>query len=153
PGRGGMTARGGDGDRIVVLRVIDGLNVGGPAIHAVLTARGLDRRRFRTVLVIGSVGTEEADMGYLLDSKDVECVVITSLGRGLRPRRYIETAWKLYRVMRRVRPDIVHTHKAKAGAIGRLTAILAGVGTRVHTYHGHVFHGYFSPAKTQVFLG
>lgn len=138
--------------RITVLRVIDRLNVGGPAIHAVLTTRGLDSVRFRTVLVHGSVEPNEADMSYLLDGAEIERVVIPSLGRELRPLRDLRTAWELFRVMRRVRPDIVHTHKAKAGAIGRAVALAAGVPVRIHTFHGHVFHGYFSPAKTRAFL-
>jgi glycosyltransferase involved in cell wall biosynthesis len=136
-----------------VLRIIDRLNIGGPAIHAVLTSRDLDRSRYRTVLVIGSVEPEEGDMAYLLDGTDVERVVIPSLGRELRPLRDLATAWQLYRVMRRVRPDIVHTHKAKAGALGRVVALLCGVRVRIHTFHGHVFHGYFGPGKTRVFLG
>jgi glycosyltransferase involved in cell wall biosynthesis len=133
-----------------VVRIIDRLNVGGPAIHAVLTARGLPR--YRTVLVIGSVEPNEADMGYLLDGSNVELVVIPSLGRELRPLRDLRTAWELFRVLRRVRPEVVHTHKAKAGALGRLAALAARVPIRVHTFHGHVFHGYFSPAKTKMFL-
>jgi glycosyltransferase involved in cell wall biosynthesis len=138
--------------RIVVLRVIDRLNVGGPAIHAALTSRGLDPRRFRTVLVHGHVEAEEADMGYLLDER-VERVVIPSLGRELRPLADLVTLWRLYRVIRRERPDVVHTHKAKAGALGRVAALLAGVPLRVHTFHGHVFRGYFGPAKTRFFVG
>jgi glycosyltransferase involved in cell wall biosynthesis len=139
-------------DRIVVLRVIDRLNVGGPAIHAVLTTRGLDPKRFRTVLVYGSVEPGEADMGYLLDGDSTERINIPSLGRELRPLRDLRTAWQLYQVIRREKPHVVHTHKAKAGAIGRVAAMLAGVPVRVHTFHGHVFHGYFSPVKTKIFL-
>ncbi len=138
--------------RVTVLRVIDRLNVGGPAIHAALTSRGLDPARFRTVLVHGHVEAEEADMGYLLDER-VDRVVIPSLGRELRPLADLVTLWRLYRVIRRERPDVVHTHKAKAGALGRVAALLAGVPLRVHTFHGHVFRGYFGPAKTRVFLG
>lgn len=138
---------------LTVVRIIDRLNVGGPAIHAVLTARGLDRSRFRTVLVVGSVEPGEADMSYLLENTDVEPIVIPSLGRELRPLRDLRTAWELYRLLRRERPDIVHTHKAKAGAIGRAMAILAGVPVRVHTYHGHVFQGYFGPLKQRAFIG
>lgn len=140
-------------ERITILRVIDRLNVGGPAIHAALTTRALDPTRFRTVLVHGSVEPYEADMGYVLEGASIERVVIPSLGRELRPIRDLRTAWHLYRLMRRVRPDVVHTHKAKAGALGRVAALLAGVPVRVHTFHGHTFHGYFSPTKTRVFLG
>jgi glycosyltransferase involved in cell wall biosynthesis len=135
-----------------IVRIIDRLNVGGPAIHAVLTARGLDDGDWRTVLVTGEIEAGEADMSYLLDELDVDRVLIPSLGRELRPLRDLSTAWALWRVLRKERPDIVHTHKAKAGAIGRLVARLAGVKVVVHTYHGHVFHGYFSPAKTRLFL-
>lgn len=135
-----------------VLRVIDRLNVGGPAIHAVLTTRGLDDENWETVLVTGEIEPGEADMSYLLAEHGVERVMIPSLGRELRPLRDLATAWRLWRVMRRERPDVVHTHKAKAGAIGRVCAILAGVPVRVHTYHGHVFHGYFGPWKTRAFL-
>ena len=137
---------------IKVLRIIDRLNVGGPAIHAVLTTRGLDPTRFETVLVTGSIEPGEADMGYLLAQHDVTSALIPSLGRELRPLRDLSTAWKLYRLMRRERPDVVHTHKAKAGAIGRVCALLAGVPVRVHTFHGHVFSGYFGKWKTRAFV-
>jgi glycosyltransferase involved in cell wall biosynthesis len=139
--------------RRTIVRVIDRLNVGGPAIHAVLTARGLDDERWRTVLVTGSIEPGEADMSYLLAEHGVERVLIPSLGRELRPLRDLSTAWKLLRVMLRERPDVVHTHKAKAGAIGRVCAVVARVPVRVHTFHGHVFHGYFGRAKTALFLG
>ncbi len=131
-----------------ILRVIDRLNVGGPAIHAVLTTRGLADERWQTVLVTGEIEPGEADMSYLLDEHGVARVLIPSLGRELRPLRDLVTAWRLYRVIRRERPDVVHTHKAKAGAIGRLGALAARVPVRAHTYHGHVFPGYFGPWKT-----
>src|SRR5262245_8675378 len=83
--------------RITVLRTIDRLNVGGPASHAVLATKGLDDRRFRTVLVVGSIEPGEGDMGYLLDEYGIDKVVsIPSLGRELRPVRDIWTAWELF---------------------------------------------------------
>ena len=138
--------------RITVLRIIDRLNVGGPALHAVLTTQGLDPSRFRTVLVIGSIEPDEGDMSYLLDEYEIgEVVSIPALGRELRPVRDLWTAWQLYKVMRRERPDVVHTHKAKAGAIGRLVAILYGAPVRIHTFHGHVLNAYFGPVKSAMF--
>jgi len=137
---------------IAIVRIIDRLNVGGPAIHAVLTSQLLDSGRFRTVLVHGSVEPNEADMAYLLNDAAISTVVIPELGRELRPLRDLRTAWLLYRVLRRERPLIVHTHKSKAGAIGRIVALLARVPIRVHTYHGHVFHGYFGARKTRAFI-
>ena len=103
--------------QVTVLRIIDRLNVGGPALHAAVTAKGLDRSRFRTVLVIGAVEPGEADMGDLLRDADCEIVTIPSLGRELRPGKDVSTARALYDVVRRVKPDVVHTHKAKAGAL------------------------------------
>ena len=138
--------------RRTILRVIDRLNVGGPAIHAVITTQGLNDERWRTVLVTGDIEPGEADMSYLLEEQGVERILIPSLGRELRPLRDLVTAYRLWRVIRQVRPDIVHTHKAKAGALGRLCAVAAGVPVRVHTYHGHVFSGYFGVTKTRLFL-
>jgi glycosyltransferase involved in cell wall biosynthesis len=141
-----------DDGRITVMRIIDRLNIGGPAIHAVVTSRGLDRTRFRTVLVIGSIEASEGDMAYLLEEAGVEQVVsIPTLGREMRPLRDLKTTWQLLRVMLRERPQVVHTHKAKAGAIGRAAAIVCRVPVRVHTFHGHVLRGYFGPAKTRFY--
>jgi glycosyltransferase involved in cell wall biosynthesis len=138
--------------RITVLRIIDRLNVGGPAIHAVLATRGLDATRFRTILVVGSIEPEEGDMSYLLDEYGIDQVVsIASLGRELRPLRDLWAGWQLLQLMRRERPDIVHTHKAKAGAIGRLVGLLHGAPVLVHTFHGHVLRSYFGPVRSAMF--
>jgi glycosyltransferase involved in cell wall biosynthesis len=148
----GRGARPSADGRITVVRIIDRLNIGGPAIHAVVTSRGLDRTRFRTVLVIGSIEATEGDMGYLLEAGGIDQVVsIPSLGREMRPLRDVKTLLQVMRVVLRERPSVVHTHKAKAGAIGRVVAFLCGVPVRVHTFHGHVLRGYFSPAKTRVY--
>jgi glycosyltransferase involved in cell wall biosynthesis len=147
-----VTSPASDAERVTVVRIIDRLNIGGPALHAVLTAEGLDRRRFRTVLVFGSVEPGEGDMGYLLDDLDIEYHVIPALGRELRPWRDLATTLELIKILRRERPRVVHTHKAKAGALGRLAALIAGVPVRIHTFHGHVFSGYFGAAKTKLFI-
>jgi glycosyltransferase involved in cell wall biosynthesis len=59
---------------------------------------------------------------------------------------------KLFRMIREIKPHIVHTHTAKAGALGRLAGWLAGVPAIVHTFHGHIFHSYFGRTKTKVFI-
>jgi glycosyltransferase involved in cell wall biosynthesis len=138
--------------RITVLRIIDRLNVGGPAIHAVLATKGLDPARFRTILVVGSIEPEEGDMSYLLDEYGIDQVVsIGPLGRELRPLRDLQAAWQLLQLMHRERPDIVHTHKAKAGAIGRVVALIHGAPVLVHTFHGHVLRSYFGPVRSALF--
>src|SRR4051812_49145890 len=139
-------------ERITVLRIIDRLNVGGPAIHAVLATKGLDSENFRTVLVVGAIEPGEGDMSYLLEEYGIDDIVtIPALGRELRPIRDLWTTWQLLKVMHRERPDIVHTHKAKAGALGRVAALIYGTPVRVHTFHGHVLSAYFGPIKSAIF--
>lgn len=137
---------------IVVLRIIDRLNVGGPALHAILTSAYLDRGRFRTILVYGAIEPQEGDMSYLLDRHDVEAIHLPELSRELRPLRDLRAFVRLYRLMRRQRPHVVHTHKSKAGLLGRLAALAAGVPVRLHTYHGHVLSGYFRRGRTDALI-
>jgi len=131
------------GQKIKILRVIARLNIGGPAIHVLNLSSGLDSDRFETVLITGRVGPSEGDMSYLAEALGVTPVVFPELGREISPIRDIKSIFKLRRMIRRYRPDIVHTHTAKAGAVGRIAAALAGVPIVIHTFHGHVFHSYF----------
>ncbi|NDJ78480.1 MAG: glycosyltransferase family 4 protein [Chloroflexi bacterium] len=135
-----------------VLRIIARLNVGGPAIHVTLLTDGLRPPDFESTLVCGNIGPQEGDMAYLAEERGIQPVIIPELGRALSPLRDLVTLVKLWRLMRRQQPDIVHTHTAKAGFVGRVAAWLARVPVRVHTFHGHVLHGYFNPAKTRLFL-
>lgn len=128
------------------------LNVGGPAIHVSLISARLGPPGYESTLVAGTVGGAEGDMGYYAAEHGVTPITIPTLGRELHPVRDLVTLWQLYRLLRRLKPDIVTTHTAKAGFVGRVAARLAGVPVVVHTFHGHVFHGYFSPAKTRLFL-
>jgi glycosyltransferase involved in cell wall biosynthesis len=135
-----------------VARVIARLNIGGPAQHVVLLTAGLDRTRFATTLITGRVGETEGDFAETARARGVEPVVISELGRAIRPARDLAALFKLIRMFRHLRPDIVHTHTAKAGTLGRLAARVAGVPLTVHTFHGHVLDGYFSPPVTRFFL-
>jgi glycosyltransferase involved in cell wall biosynthesis len=140
------------GRPIRVVRVIARLNVGGPAWHVILLTAGLDPARFQTTLVTGVPEPAEGDLGPAAAARGVRPVLIPELGRAIRPAQDLVALWKLTRLFRQLRPDIVHTHTAKAGALGRAAAILAGIPIRVHTFHGHVLEGYFAPAVTQAFL-
>jgi len=139
-------------DRIRVLRIIARLNVGGPALHTVLLTQRLAPDRYDSRLVTGFTDATEGDYLALRGLAVDRLVRIPTLGRELSGARDLRTLVHLVRIMRELRPQIVHTHTAKAGALGRLAAIIAGVPVRVHTFHGHVFDGYFSPAKTRAFL-
>jgi glycosyltransferase involved in cell wall biosynthesis len=134
---------------VKIIRIIARLNIGGPAIHVVNLNAGLDPTRFKSLLVSG---TENPGEGSMLDyavSRGVQPIVIPEIvGEATFKPRDVKAMAKLYRLIRQERPHIVDTHTAKAGFVGRLAARLAGVPTVVHTYHGHVLHGYYSPLKT-----
>ena len=137
---------------IRVLRVIARLNVGGPALHVTYLARGLAERGYETTLVAGDVARGEASMAFVAERAGVEIVSLPGLSRELAPIHDALSAWRLARIIRAVRPDIVHTHTAKAGAVGRVAALLAGRRpVVVHTFHGHVLRGYFGRFGTLVF--
>ncbi|MGW0096087.1 glycosyltransferase [Streptomyces sp. NPDC003328] len=138
-----------DDSRIRVMRVIARMNVGGPALQVSTLMRGLDDELFDHRLYAGFVGPDEAD--YVEQrAPDVPVCRVPTLGRAVRPTDDLRALAALTAAMRRFRPHIVHTHTAKAGTLGRLAAVLARVPARVHTYHGHLLHGYFSPAKTRL---
>lgn len=138
--------------KIRIMRIIARLNIGGPAIHVSLLANRLNDDAFETLLVCGNIEDAEGDMTYYARELGVEPVIVPSMSRSLNPIRDAVTVWQLYRLMKRYKPDVVHTHTAKAGFTGRWAARLAGVPVIVHTFHGHVFSGYFSQAKTRLFI-
>jgi glycosyltransferase involved in cell wall biosynthesis len=146
-----------------ILRIIARLNVGGPARHVVWLTEGLQSLGCETVLVAGVVPPGEDDMSYFAHAAGVTPLILPQMSREISPKDLL-TVWKLYRLMRHERPDVVHTHTAKAGTVGRLAGIMyrwltpgALMGKPracrfVHTYHGHVFHSYYGPLKTKLFL-
>src|SRR3954469_24388504 len=133
-----------------VARIIGRLNVGGPARQACLLHERL-RPDFETVLITGRPDSGEKDMSYLLSSSE-GVHSIDSMSRPVRFFSDLRSLFAIYRILRHEKPDIVHTHTAKAGTLGRIAAVLARVPVRVHTFHGHVFAGYFGTFKTRVFL-
>jgi len=136
-----------------VLRVITRLNVGGPAIQAVLLSTRLDPDRFDTLLV---AGTESPTEGNMIELGRLEAPPalrrVLALGREISPLDDLRALGALVGLMREFKPDIVHTHLAKAGTLGRLAARIAGVRVVIHTYHGTVFRGYFGSLRSRVFL-
>ncbi|MGQ0543157.1 MAG: glycosyltransferase [Blastocatellia bacterium] len=146
-----------------ILRIIARLNVGGPARHVVWLSSELNDGEFRSTLIAGTVPGGEQDMSYLTVEKEVSPIYVTELSRELSLKDAI-SLFKIWRVMNREKPDIVHTHTAKAGSVGRTAAFfyrwltwktLIGKPRRlrvVHTFHGHVFHSYYGRAKTRLFI-
>jgi glycosyltransferase involved in cell wall biosynthesis len=140
--------------RVKVLRVIARLNIGGPALHVAYLTAGLADRGYDTTLVAGTVGRGEESMAGVADRRGVRVETLEELHREIAPIRDLRAILRLARVIRRERPTILHTHTAKAGAVGRIAALLAGDARPpivVHTFHGHVLRGYFSPLATLAF--
>ena len=121
-------------------------------MHVVQLASALDSERFDQRLVAGRESAHEASMVPLARTRGIEPVIVPELGREVEPRDDALATLKLYRLFRAWRPDLVETHTAKAGTLGRIAAVAAGVPTRVHVFHGHVLRGYFGPVKTRAFL-
>lgn len=134
-----------------VLRIQSRICVGGPALNTILLTANLDPARFETKLVGGRLLPEEKP-SPLIDKKGVPVTIIEEMGRSVHWWDDIKALWRLIKLIREYKPHIVHTHTAKAGALGRLAAWLCRVPFRVHTFHGHVFHGYFSNTVTRAYI-
>jgi glycosyltransferase involved in cell wall biosynthesis len=129
---------------IRIALVIARLNVGGPATHVIELAAGLPRDQFEVRLIAGREGPGEAGMHYLADQMGVKPEILPQLSPRLGPADALAFL-RLRAIFRDWKPDVVHTHTAKAGGVGRTAARSAGVPAVVHTFHGHVLRGYFSP--------
>ena len=118
-------------------------------MHATILNRQLAKHGFDSLLVFGDCSPTEKNMEYLVEAGD-QTERIPTLGGPLNPLLDLVALYQLWRLMRRYRPSIVHTHTAKAGFLGRIAAAFAGCPCVVHTYHGHVLEGYFGPALNQI---
>ena len=169
-------------NKIRMLRIIARLNIGGPAIHTILLTRSMQTLGYETLLVTGCVGPGEADMIYLAEAQGVRPIIIPQLRRRLQPGDDLVAFFRILHVLFKFRPQVIETHTAKAGTVGRLAAFIynraqssklkaqswvrvisqgrvAGAQPGilkqqckvVHTFHGHVLRGYFSPFKSRLF--
>ncbi len=142
-----------------IARVITRLNIGGPSIQAITLSRELTTDGFDTCLIHGHLADGEGDMRSILSADGITQLHLKDLRRPVSPGHDVRACWRLYRAFCRWRPSVVHTHMAKAGALGRLAAVAynwtagrSAPARLVHTYHGHVFDGYFGSPSTRVFL-
>src|SRR6266568_2391790 len=128
--------------------------MGGPALHVAYLTAGLRERGYETTLVAGTLARGEDSMAFVADGLGVEVERVEELQREISPWRDVLAIVRLARIIRRLRPHILHSHTAKAGAIGRLAALLAADARPpivVHTFHGHVLRGYFDPLRSWFF--
>ncbi len=134
-----------------VVRLMDRLNVGGPARQAIELSARLGAPSWRTVLAYGTVEPHEESLENAAKERGLSLEYIPALARPLNPLADLRAFFAILGLLRRERPQVVHTHKSKAGALGRVAAAWAGTPVVIHTYHGHVLHGYFNPIANRIF--
>ena len=134
-----------------VIRIMNRLVVGGPILNVTYLTRYMSPD-FETLLVVGEKEDHEKSAEYLVKELGINYITIPGMGRSLNPLSDFSSYQQLKKLMKSFKPDIVHTHAAKPGALGRLAASASKVPAIVHTFHGHVFHSYFNSAKTKFFI-
>jgi glycosyltransferase involved in cell wall biosynthesis len=137
---------------VKVMQIIARMNVGGPAVLVTDLMRNLDSSKFEARLVTGYCDVNESD--YLDEvATDIKAIRIPGFGRSISIGNDVKAFFLLMREIRRFKPDVVHTHTAKAGVLGRVAAFLARASAkRIHTFHGHLLHGYFGSGKIQILV-
>ena len=133
-----------------ILRIINRFNLGGITYNVSYLSKYLPAE-YETLLIGGPEEEGEESSLFIPHSLGLEPTIIHELKRSINPFKDYFAYKKIKKIIKEFKPDIVHTHASKAGAVGRMAAIDCKVPVIVHTFHGHVFHGYFSPAKTKVF--
>ena len=138
--------------KLKVLQIITRLDKGGSAEDIFITAIGLDRRKYEVTLMSGPVEDPGQDRKKEIEECGIRHIFIPELVRNINLFKDLTALLKIYRVLRKEKFDIVHTHTSKAGFLGRLAAKLARVPIIIYTPHGHIFFGYFSSLKTKIFI-
>lgn len=143
--------------KIKVLRIISRLNIGGPSIHCSILMKEFNNDAYESILISGSISTYEGDMSYIIKDKKRILIQIPELQREIELKNDFFAFVSLIRLLFKEKPDIVHSHLAKAGTISRTAVWIYNAITRkkaktVHTFHGHVLNGYFSPSKSKFFI-
>ena len=134
-----------------ILRIPNRLITGGPSLNALYLTKYLSSQ-FETLLVVGEKEDHEQNAYFLAEQMGIKPVLIPDMGRSINPLNDYKAYKKVQKIIRDFKPDIVHTHAAKPGAVGRLAASSLNIPAIVHTYHGHVFHSYFGKLKTELII-
>jgi glycosyltransferase involved in cell wall biosynthesis len=134
-----------------ILRIHNRLITGGPSLNALYLTKYLSSQ-FETLLVVGEKEDHEQNAYFLAEQMGIKPILIPDMGRSIHPLKDYKAYKKVQKIIRDFKPDIVHTHSAKPGAVGRLAASSLNVPAIVHTYHGHVFHSYFGKLKTELII-
>lgn len=134
-----------------ILRIHNRLIIGGPAINVTYLSKYMEPE-FETTLVIGGRDDHEQDADHLVKDLHLRPIIVEEMKRKIYPLQDGVAYRKIKELIEEIKPDIVHTHAAKSGIIGRLAADACKVPVIVHTFHGHVFHSYFNKFTTKTFI-
>jgi glycosyltransferase involved in cell wall biosynthesis len=133
-----------------VLRIINRFNLGGPTYNAAYLTKYLSPD-YETMLVGGEKDESEETSLHILNQLGIEPVIINEMKRSINPLKDAIAYGEIKKIIRKFKPDIIHTHASKAGFLGRTAALECGVKVILHTFHGHVFHSYFNRTKTSLY--
>lgn len=133
-----------------ILRIINRFNLGGPTYNAGLLTKYLSDE-YETILVGGNHEESEGSSMHIVEHLGLEPVIIPEMQRSVNPKNDRIAYNKIQKIIQDFKPDIVHTHASKAGALGRKAAFSAKIPQIYHTFHGHVFHSYFGSLKTNLY--
>ena len=134
-----------------ILRIHNRLIIGGPTLNVLYLSKYL-APEFETQLIVGEKEGHEKDASFLANQMGVKTTLVPGMGRSIHPLKDYNAYKQIKKMIKDFNPDIVHTHAAKPGAVGRLAASSSKVPVIVHTYHGHVFHSYFNRMKTNFII-
>ena len=137
---------------IKVLRIMHRINIGGPTHHAGYLTKYLNNQKFSTKLIVGNLDKFEKSGKYILDDMGVTPFYVNNMFRKIHLIKDIKAYYEIIKIIKEYKPDIVHTHAAKSGFLGRLAAISCNVPIIIHTFHGHVFHSYFNYFITRFYI-
>jgi glycosyltransferase involved in cell wall biosynthesis len=136
--------------KIKVLRIINRFNIGGPSYNVTFLTKYLSDD-FETMLIGGLPEDGESDSLHILKEYGLNPILLDAMKRTPSFQGDRKAYKRLKEIIREFKPDIVHTHASKAGALGRKAAHELKVPVIIHTFHGHVFHSYFGDFKTRVY--
>src|ERR1035437_9909437 len=133
-----------------ILRIINRFNLGGPAYNVAYLTKYLSPE-FETLLIGGEKESDEESSLFIFKEMGIEPLVLSEMNRSINFLNDVRAYYRIKKIIKEFKPDIIHTHAAKAGALGRLAAFSCKVPIIVHTFHGHIFHSYFGRLKTTIF--
>jgi glycosyltransferase involved in cell wall biosynthesis len=133
-----------------ILRIINRFNLGGPTYNAAYLSKYMPDE-FQTMLIGGAKDETEANSEYIINNLGLNATILQEMKREINISKDIIAFQKLTSIIKEFKPDIVHTHASKAGALGRYAAYRCGVPIIVHTFHGHVFDAYFGKPKAEFY--